>query len=401
MSTNPGHINQLAAIIREVDGSHAKGAADLAEAILSHPGSMWQPPATLAQPELAGGLINDQQREAVQAAVAEALGDAYDCTRLWVAWQLGTMGPDDFVLVAEDDDRVAEIADAAIEALRPAARAQPEGESSLNVNLSIDTSPENLKRLCDGLTAAVTPNGGYEAATTDDPAPGTGGDQVVQVQWWIPQHGCDSLENTLDAIKYRIGRAVMDWWATALVPAALAQPEGDGPGLAKIDEKELLRVYCNARRAYCHEGPEHINWQRDAERGATLAGLGAVLARWALPAAPPPLPPSYIDPEHKGQDRELLQTFYRACQAEGGTADEIHLRGIRAVLAAHPAAPPAPEVWELATLFTVGASCGGGARLSQDQCALAATLLQQQQARIAREDPEGSVAADWLDGVAQ
>jgi hypothetical protein len=61
-------------------------------------------------------------------------------------------------------------------------------------------------------------------------------------------------------------------------------------------------------------------------------------------AAPPTLPPNYIDPEHKGQDLELLQTFYQACQAEGGTTDEIHLNGIRAVLAAHPAAPPQPDL---------------------------------------------------------
>jgi len=58
-------------------------------------------------------------------------------------------------------------------------------------------------------------------------------------------------------------------------------------------------------------------------------------------AALPPLPANYIDPEHQGEDLELLQIFYRACQAEGGTADEIHLRGIRAALAARAAAPPA------------------------------------------------------------
>jgi hypothetical protein len=66
------------------------------------------------------GCINDEQREAVRAAVAEALGGAYDCTRVWEAWQVGTMGPDDFVFVSTDDYRVAEIADAAIEAMRPA-----------------------------------------------------------------------------------------------------------------------------------------------------------------------------------------------------------------------------------------------------------------------------------------
>jgi hypothetical protein len=58
-------------------------------------------------------------------------------------------------------------------------------------------------------------------------------------------------------------------------------------------------------------------------------------ARAAL-AQPEPtgLPPGYINPEHTGADRHLLQVFYRACQSEGGTADEIHLRGIRAVAAA-------------------------------------------------------------------
>jgi len=59
-------------------------------------------------------------------------------------------------------------------------------------------------------------------------------------------------------------------------------------------------------------------------------------SRWGRPAAPAALPPDYIDPEHQGDDRELLETFYGACNAEGGTADEIYLRGIRAVLAARP-----------------------------------------------------------------
>lgn len=63
--------------------------------------------------------LDDQRREAVHQAVAEALGSgAYDCRRVWEAWGYGTMGPDDFVPVAENGDRVAEIADAAIEAIR-------------------------------------------------------------------------------------------------------------------------------------------------------------------------------------------------------------------------------------------------------------------------------------------
>jgi hypothetical protein len=61
----------------------------------------------------------------------------------------------------------------------------------------------------------------------------------------------------------------------------------------------------------------------------------------------------------------------------------------------HPATPPAPpapeagevgevgEVGELGTLLRVGGSCGGGAALSPEQCRRTATLLQQQEARIA------------------
>jgi hypothetical protein len=55
------------------------------------------------------------------------------------------------------------------------------------------------------------------------------------------------------------------------------------------------------------------------------------------------LPPNYIDPEHKGQDREMLQAFYQACRSEGGTADEIHLKGIKAALATLQTALPAPS----------------------------------------------------------
>ena len=57
--------------------------------------------------------------------------------------------------------------------------------------------------------------------------------------------------------------------------------------------------------------------------------------------------PGYIDPEHQGQDLEMLQVFYRACGAEGGTADEIYLRGIKAALATHNPPNPAPLLWLL------------------------------------------------------
>lgn len=75
-------------------------------------------------------------------------------------------------------------------------------------------------------------------------------------------------------------------------------------------------------------------------------------ARAALAQPEPEVvgPPSdYIDPEHTGSDREMLEAFYVACRSEGGTADEIHLRGLRAVLARWgcPAPVAAGEVAEL------------------------------------------------------
>lgn len=60
----------------------------------------------------------DAQFENVCTAVAEALGDALDCTRTWSAWGHGTMREGDFVSVAGDNERVAEIARAAIAADR-------------------------------------------------------------------------------------------------------------------------------------------------------------------------------------------------------------------------------------------------------------------------------------------
>ncbi|WP_208449120.1 hypothetical protein [Burkholderia anthina] len=75
----------------------------------------------------------DTQRERVCQAIAEALGDAYDCVRCWSAWGVGTMGPDDFRQVADDPERVAEIAEAALRAMTIACPVQSEaGDLSLH-----------------------------------------------------------------------------------------------------------------------------------------------------------------------------------------------------------------------------------------------------------------------------
>lgn len=69
--------------------------------------------------------VPEDLREAVADAVAEALGEALDCTRVWSAWGVGTMSEDDFRQVADDPERVAEIADAAIAAMVSAAPTPP------------------------------------------------------------------------------------------------------------------------------------------------------------------------------------------------------------------------------------------------------------------------------------
>lgn len=56
---------------------------------------------------------------AVWEAVQLALGDAYDCMRVWSAWQIGTMHADDFVRVADQPSRVDEIASAVLDLLPP------------------------------------------------------------------------------------------------------------------------------------------------------------------------------------------------------------------------------------------------------------------------------------------
>lgn len=61
--------------------------------------------------------MNEKLKEAVTEAIREAMGGALDCGRAWSAWGVGTMSEDDFSLVADDSERVEEIADAVLGAL--------------------------------------------------------------------------------------------------------------------------------------------------------------------------------------------------------------------------------------------------------------------------------------------
>jgi len=62
-------------------------------------------------------VLSDDMRNKVRDAIAAALGEAMDCTRVWSAWSYGTMGPDDFSVVANDEDRLEEVVDAALNAI--------------------------------------------------------------------------------------------------------------------------------------------------------------------------------------------------------------------------------------------------------------------------------------------
>ena len=90
---------------------------------LFHQPTHWMPlPAAPSAPASPVSTVEqgDAQREAVMDAIAAALGNAYDCMRVWSAWSVGTMSEDDFRLVADDAGRLGELADAAIAAMRPA-----------------------------------------------------------------------------------------------------------------------------------------------------------------------------------------------------------------------------------------------------------------------------------------
>lgn len=68
--------------------------------------------------------VRGDERDRVRDAIAEAIGgDAYDCTRVWTAWSVGTMSEDDFSAIVSDESRLYEIADAAIRAAVPQAGA--------------------------------------------------------------------------------------------------------------------------------------------------------------------------------------------------------------------------------------------------------------------------------------
>lgn len=56
------------------------------------------------------------ERETLKDVMAAVIGgDAYDCTRVWNAWGVGTMTDDDFVPIVEQEERLYELVDACLD----------------------------------------------------------------------------------------------------------------------------------------------------------------------------------------------------------------------------------------------------------------------------------------------
>jgi hypothetical protein len=120
-------------------------------------------------------------------------------------------------------------------------------------------------------------------------------------------------------------------------------------GHTSLYEGHECKLVARARARLAQPVPEVVGATMPAairdmpEQQQRWYALGWQAARAALTQPEPQgLPTDYIDAEHTGHDRELLETFYVACRSEGGTADEIHLRGLKAVLALAQPEPQGP-----------------------------------------------------------
>jgi len=213
--------------------------------------------------------------------------------------------------------------------------------------------------------------------------------------------------------------------------AVLAQTEGNDIPAGPLSEQDLCQQW-NAQADELNQWDsldtsEQLAWAQDRAVAVDRNRRVALVE----PGGEGPLPTNYIDSEHQGKDLELLQTFYQACASEGGTADEICLRGIRAVLArwGRPAAPPVPggpwrpipaPLWgvpgqaaapvdrftnadRLALALCVSINGAAGCPIGPcEEYSRRSTAVARELAAILREHHGGSSqVADWLDGVGE
>lgn len=99
------------------------------------------------------GPARAELRVAIQRALLAALGDTYDCTRVWSAWSVGTMDEDDFVPVL---DRLEELIDGIVAEI-DAIPAEWEGELTSEEQAMIDRAWD--RHVAAGPQCTVPPDG--------------------------------------------------------------------------------------------------------------------------------------------------------------------------------------------------------------------------------------------------
>lgn len=135
-------------------------------------------------------------------------------------------------------------------------------------------------------------------------------------------------DNILDgdrASRVDFARAVLARWGN---PAPQPPAEGEGPS-----DAELLKTYCDARRAFYFEVAEGKSDQED-RKDATVAGLRAILARWGNHPAKPDGSPA------DGEVGELVE--WLRDRAESTSLAHTALRITRAADLLQRLSPPQP-----------------------------------------------------------
>lgn len=153
-------------------------------------------------------------------------------------------------------------------------------ELSLTLRLNIDPALDSqLDSLLAAMAVAVTPRGGYEQGDGSED-----GAQHVDLQWWSPEHGCDSLDRTLDAIRARLIAAVTEWYRSALdTPPTADEPavpqEGREPAAVASEASAWFAVAAIA---------QDMRSRGLAEQAAGEELLRLANNRRSQPAVPPP-----------------------------------------------------------------------------------------------------------------
>lgn len=61
--------------------------------------------------------VNEALKTAIHDALADELFEAMDCMRQWEAWSVGTMSQDDFVIIADDAERMNDLTNVVMAAI--------------------------------------------------------------------------------------------------------------------------------------------------------------------------------------------------------------------------------------------------------------------------------------------